>query len=212
MHGGGENETTCFDDEKINIDFMLDGMIANGEIDPMIVVCPTFNGCPDGAGDVWNEMRQSIIPYIESKYSTYAKSTSEADLKASRYHRAYCGFSMGSGSTWNMFINCLDICAYYMPLSGHCWSYAAGITKAIDKFGMNPREYFVFAATGSEDVAYGNMVPLINDLKKDSRFVYTSDFSQGNLYFLVKQGNVHWWPQVRHYIYTGLPYLFRENQ
>ncbi len=212
MHGGGENENTCFNDDAINIDIMLDSMIANGDIEPMIVVCPTFNNCPDGAGDVWDEMRKTIIPYVEGKYSTYAKSTSEADLKASRYHRAYGGFSMGAGSTWNMFINNLDICAYYMPLSGHCWGGAGAITNAIDKFGFKKDEYFVFAATGTEDIAYGNMVPLLNTLKNDSHFTYTSDFSKGNLYFLEAKGNVHWWPQVRHYIYDALPYFFHEHQ
>ena len=212
MHGGGENENTCFNNDDINIDIMLDNMIANGDIEPMIVVTPTFNKSPDGAGDIWNEMRKTIIPYVENKYATYAKSTSEEDLKASRYHRAYGGFSMGAGSTWNMFINNLDICAYYMPLSGHCWGGASAITNAIDKFGFKKNEYFVFAATGSEDVAYGNMVPLLNSLKNDSHFTYTSDFSKGNLFFLVAQGNVHYWPQVRHYIYDALPYFFHEGQ
>ena len=218
MHGGGENEGTCFNDNAINIDIMLDNMIANGDIEPMIVVCPTFNGCPApdnnmGAGTVWNEMRQSIIPYVESKYSTYAKSTSIEDLKASRYHRAYGGFSMGAGSTWNMFCNNLDICAYYMPLSGHCWLGANGIANAIDKSGFKQNEYFVLAATGTEDLAYGNMVPLINSLKSDTKhFTYTSDFSKGNFYFLEAKGNVHWWPQVRHYIYDALPYFFHEGQ
>ena len=53
----------------------------------------------------------------------------------------------------------------------------------------------------------------INELKKNTDvFTYTSDFSQGNLYFLEAPGNVHWWPQVRHYIYDGLPYFFHEHQ
>ncbi|MBR6717606.1 MAG: family 43 glycosylhydrolase [Oscillospiraceae bacterium] len=212
MHGGGEDENTCFNNPDIDIDLMLDNMIANGEIEPMIVVTPTFNKCPDGAGDVWDEMRRTIIPYVEGKYSTYAEGTSLDALKKSRYHRGYGGFSMGGGSTWNCFINNLDIMAYYMPLSGHCWGGAGAITQAIDKFGFKQNEYFVLAATGTEDVAYGNMVPLINDLKKDSRFIYTSDFSKGNLYFLEVQGNVHWWPQVRHYIYDALPLFFHEGQ
>ena len=218
MHGGGENEGTCFNDDAINIDIMLDNMIANGDIEPMIVVCPTFNGCPApdgnmGAGTVWNEMRQSIIPYVEGKYSTYANGdTSIGSLKSSRFHRAYGGFSMGGGSTWKMFCNNLDICAYYMPLSGHCWDGARGIQNAIDAGGYSKDDYFVLAATGTEDLAYGNMVPLINSLKSDTKhFTYTSDFSNGNFYFLEAQGNVHWWPQVRHYIYDALPYFFHEG-
>ena len=166
-----------------------------------------------GAGTVWDEMRQSIIPFVEKKYSTYANSTSEADLKASRYHRAYGGFSMGGGSTWNMFINNLDICAYYMPLSGHCWGGLTGLQNAIDKSGFKKNEYFIFAATGSKDLAYNNMLGLINPLKQDTkRFTTTSDFSKGNFYFLVADGRDHWWGHVRHYIYDALPYFFHEGQ
>ena len=57
------------------------------------------------------------------------------------------------------------------------------------------------------------MVPMINELKQNTDvFTYTSDFSKGNLYFLEARGNVHWWPQVRQYIYDALPYFFHENQ
>ena len=173
MHGGGESEETCFNDNNINIDVMLDNMIANGDIEPMIVVTPTFNKC-SSADAVWEEMRKSIIPYVEGKYSTYA---------------------------------------YFMPLSGHCWDGAGKVCNAARNSGFKQDEYFVLAATGTEDIAYGNMVPMINELKKNTDvFTYTSDFSQGNLYFLEAKGNVHWWPQVRHYIYDALPYFFHENQ
>ncbi len=217
MHGGGENENTIFSND-VKLHNILDHMIMNGELEPLIVVTPTFNGCPApdnnmGAGTVWNEMRQSVIPYIESKYSTYAENTTESGLKASRYHRAYGGFSMGGGSTWNMFINCLDICAYYMPLSGHCWGGLTGLQNAIDKFGFKQNEYFIFAATGSKDLAYNNMKGLIEPLMKDTkRFTTTSDFSKGNFYFLVADGRDHWWGHVRHYVYDALPYFFHENQ
>ncbi len=222
MHGGGENENTVFSD-SVKMNNILDHMIMNGELEPMIVVTPTFNGCPTsdgnmGAGTVWDEMRQSIIPFVEGKYSTYADSTSMDDLKASRFHRAYGGFSMGGGSTWNMLINNLDICAYYMPLSGHCWGGATGIQNAIDRSGLTQRDYFVLAATGDKDIAYGNMQNLIPTLKSDTkRFTYTSDFSQGNFYFLVANSNdgvekTHWWGFVRWYIYDALPYFFHEGR
>jgi len=212
MHGGGESEETCFNDNAINIDIMLDNMIANGDIEPMIVVTPTFNKC-SSADAVWDEMRRSIIPYVESKYSTYAEGdVSLGSLQASRYHRAYGGFSMGGGSTWANFNHNLDIIAYFMPLSGHCWDGAGAVLNAARQSGFKPNEYFVLAATGTKDIAYGNMVPMINELKKNTDvFKYTSDFSQGNLYFLEASGNVHWWPQVRHYIYDALPYFFHEG-
>ena len=213
MHGGGENENTCFNDTSIEIDLMLDNMIANGDIEPMIVVTPNFNKAPSADG-VWDEMRRSIIPFVEGKYSTYANGNTSIDsLRASRYHRAYGGFSMGGGSTWANFNNNLDIIAYFMPLSGHCWDGAGKVLSAARNSGFKKNEYFVLAATGTKDIAYGNMVPMINELKKNTDvFTYTSDFSKGNLYFLEAPNNTHWWGYVRHYIYDALPYFFHEGQ
>lgn len=213
MHGGNENERTLFFQSDTMMQNIFDHMILNGELDPLIVVTPTFNNCPNGSYDVYDEIRRTIVPYVEGKYSTYAKSTSEEDLKASRYHRAYGGFSMGGGSTWINLLHNLDIIAYYMPLSGHNWGGVGEIQEAIDKSGFSPREYFIFAATGTADIAYNNMVPQINEMKADTkRFTYTSDFSKGNFYFLTAPGKDHWWGNVRHYVYDALPLFFHENQ
>ena len=57
------------------------------------------------------------------------------------------------------------------------------------------------------------MVPQMNAMKSDTKhFVYTSDFSKGNFYFLDAPGKTHWWGVVRWYVYDALPYFFHENQ
>ena len=100
-----------------------------------------------------------------------------------------------------------------MPLSGHCWSGETGLKNAIDKFGFKQNEYFVFAATGDGDIAYNNMLGLVDPMKKDTdHFTYTCDFSKGNFYFLVGAGETHWWGPVRNYIYDGLPLFFHEGK
>ncbi|ORX49649.1 alpha/beta-hydrolase [Piromyces finnis] len=213
MHGGGENEGTIFGND-VKLNNILDHMIMKGELEPLIVVTPTFNRCE--AGTFYREFRESVIPFVEGKYSTYAKSTSPADIKASRMHRAYGGFSMGSVSTWAVLINSLDIVAYYMPLSGDNWvgnggyGKAKSVADAIDKSGLSKNQYFIFCATGSEDIAYPNMNPQIDEMKKMPQFVYTSDFSKGNFYYLVANGKTHWWGYVKHYVYDALPYFFHE--
>ena len=217
MHGGGENENTIFS-KDCELDNILDHMIMNGELEPLIVVTPTFNKCT--AQTFYKEFRQSVIPFVESKYSTYANGDTSADsIAASRMHRAYGGFSMGSASTWAVLINSLDICGYYMPLSGDNWESSGGgydkaksVADAVDRSGLSDREYFIMAATGSEDIAYPNMNPQMDEMKKMKQFTYTSDFSQGNFYYLVAQGKTHWWGYVRHYIYDALPYFFHEGQ
>ena len=149
----------------------------------------------------------------------YAESTSPEDLKASRFHRAYGGFSMGAVSTWAVLTHCLDIVAYFMPLSGDHWggtqtSYdkAKAIANAIDPSGLQKDEYFICCATGTTDIAYPNLGTQVEEMKKMSQFVYTSDLSQGNFYFLVAEGKDHWWGNVRHYVYDMLPYFFHEHQ
>ena len=217
MHGGGENENTLFFQNDTMLQNMLDHMIMNGELEPLIVVTPTFNGSGSEAGNFYEELRASVIPFVEGKYSTYAESTSEADIKASRMHRAYGGFSMGSVSTWAVFQNDLDLVGYFMPLSGDHWQgsgaygKAKSLADAVDKFGYDTNQYYIFAATGSDDIAYPNINPQVEEMKKMSQFNFTSDFSQGNFYFMVAPGKTHWWGYVRHYVYDALPYFFHET-
>lgn len=208
MHGGGENENVIFSDD-VKLHNILDHMIENGEIEPMIVVTPTFNGGNCSAENVYNEIKESIVPFVEGKYSTYAENTTPAGLEASRMHRAYGGFSMGGGSTWNVLINDIDYFGYVMPLSGHCWGGAPAVADAVGKSKYKDSTY-ILAATGTEDIAYGNLKPQIDAMKKMSVFTYTSDFSKGNLYFLEAPGLTHWWGYVRHYVYDALPYFFHE--
>ena len=214
MHGGGENEGTIFGPD-VELQNILDHLIMNGELEPLIVVTPTFNKCE--ARTFYKELRESVIPFVEGKYSTYAKSTSKEDIAASRMHRAFGGFSMGSATTWAVFLYCLDIVGYFMPLSGENWeadgaNKAKSVAEAVKKLGLKQDEFFIFAATGSEDIAYPNMNPQMDDMKKMEPFIYTSDFSQGNFYYLVAPGKTHWWGYVKHYIYDALPSFFHEHQ
>ncbi len=216
MHGGGENERTLFFQDDTMMQNIFDHMIENGDMDPLIVVTPTWN--QTGADQFYSELRDRLIPYVEGKYSTYAESTAIEDIQASRYHRAYGGFSMGSVSTWGVFLNELDIIAYYMPLSGEykvsnlsIQTQAQMITGAIDKAGLQKNEYFIMGATGSNDMAQPQMTPLMNELRKYDHFIETSDLSQGNFFYMVVDGKEHWWGHVRHYIYDMLPYFFHEE-
>lgn len=221
MHGGGGNENSIFIEDKA-MKPILDSMIMNGDIEPMIVVTPTFNGGSNdmtaNAKNFWKELAVDCVPAVEAKYSTYAKSTSAADLKASRMHRAFGGFSMGSLCAWYVLLNDLDYFAYHMPLSGDCWAgntadeKAAAVATACRNSGYAKDEYFILAATGTKDIAYGGMNPQIESMKKmTDTFTYTSDFSQGNFYYLLCEGGSHWWTgYIVHYIYDALPYFFHE--
>ena len=223
MHGGGEDENLLFGGpgQSKEMKRILDNMIANGDIEPLIVVTPTFNGGKDDTALFHEELVNDIIPLVETKYNTYAGNGDLDDLKASRDHRAFGGFSMGAVTTWYTYINCLDYFKYFIPLSGDCWaiSETAGESKAMEtaeylanvakEKGYGPEDYYLFCATGDLDIAYPNMSPQIEAMKQlTDTFVYSGDTNKGNLYFMVCEGGTHAWNWVNQYIYCILPDLF----
>ena len=219
MHGMGDSENSLFYNDNGEMQRVFDNMIQNGDIEPMIIVTPTFNKCSSdtfyNAENFYKELRESVIPFVEGKYSTYAASSSKEDIAASRMHRAYGGFSMGSVSTWAVFENCVDIIGYFMPMSGaHHWGTgsadAGALARAVDRAGLKKNEYFIMSATGTSDFAYPVLGPQIEDMKKYSQFEYTSDFSKGNFWFILANGGEHSWYYVRQYIYNCLPFFFHQ--
>lgn len=143
MHGGGETYTYWLGDEsnfgRITRN-VLDNMFASGKADPTIVVTPTFyTDAPSDDNsdsseseenkaetsinytDVFQyEFRNDLVPNVEAKYATYAKSdTSPEGLIKTRDHRGYTGLSMGSlTSIRSILMGCLDITSYIGSLSG----------------------------------------------------------------------------------------------
>ena len=223
MHGGGENENLLFGGpgQSRELKRILDNMIANGDIEPMIVVTPTFYGGKNDVAYFHEELIQKVVPLVETKYNTYLESKAQKDMKASREHRAFGGFSMGSVTTWYTYIHCLDYFKYFIPLSGDCWvlGQTAGVGKAKETAeylakvakdaGYGPKDYYLFCATGSADIAYPNMKPQIDEMMKlKDSFIFSADTEKGNTYFLVCEGGTHAWNWVNQYIYDILPDLF----
>lgn len=132
MHGGWSNETTCLGTPERPGTFknVIDHAVSDGKMKPFIIVCPTYNNeSPSDSGDYTlaygtltvnyhNELMNDLIPAVEGTYSTYADNVTPEGIKASRDHRAFGGFSMGSVATWHTFLNCLDAFRYFMPSSG----------------------------------------------------------------------------------------------
>ena len=132
MHGGWSNETTWLGTPERPGTFknVIDHAVSDGKMKPFIIVCPTYNNeSPSDSGDYTlaygtltvnyhNELMNDLIPAVEGTYSTYADNVTPEGIKASRDHRAFGGFSMGSVATWHTFLNCLDAFRYFMPSSG----------------------------------------------------------------------------------------------
>lgn len=127
-HGGWSDEATIMGTPEAPHAFkhIVDHAIQDGKIRPLIIVLPTYNNTSESDSGEYslslrltskfhNELVNDLIPAVESKYSTYAASTDAAGLAASRDHRAFGGFSMGSMNTWHTFEHCLDYFRYLRP-------------------------------------------------------------------------------------------------
>ena len=212
IHGTSEDQNTVFGDDDVNVTTVmkkvLDKMIENGELDPMIIVTPTYRGMESGR--LQYEMINEILPFIATKYNTYSKSGSQDALKAARNHHAVGGFSQGSSCTFTIMRNCFDYFKYYLPISGGPGN--TDFTSVVKGYAMN--DYYVFASTGTDDIAYSGMVNAIpamaNQIDSEGNpiFNYNADLSVGNLYLLLLPGGTHTWQCVNQYLYNILPDIF----
>lgn len=121
----GDDEEYWLKTNSYNKD-MLDNLIYYGEIEPMIVVTPTWYVEDDCKGNLdpltysfKDELRNDLMPAVEGRYSTYAQSCDDAGFAASRSHRAFAGLSRGAVTTLHSVLNgCLDWFSRFGTFSG----------------------------------------------------------------------------------------------
>ena len=214
MHGGWSNEETYLGNSENPSTFknVLDNAIAAGKMTPMIVICPTYNNL--SAKDSGNyelalqltnnyhhELMNDLIPAIDNNFSTYPD----------RDHRTFCGFSMGSMTTWRTFQYNLAEFRYFMPSSGAITNNATWLAGLIEKQGYNSDDFFIFAASGTNDFAYGNFTNQILAMKNNPAFKYANNEDAGNLYYLVASGGVHGRENALEDFYNGMIRLWKEK-
>ncbi len=167
MHGTGDDENYWLSTHSYN-KTMLDRMIALGEIEPLIVVTPTFyveDDCRDTGLDPLtfafaHELRHDLMPAVESKYSTYASSIDDAGFAASREHRAFAGLSRGSVTTGNAALcgNLDRIATFGMFSSFRTTEQHLRETIRSGEWENLPILY-LYASTGNFDFATPYMLP-----------------------------------------------------
>ena len=219
MHGWGGHAGEYFEYGTKNI---FDNLIENGDIPPVIIVSPTFyndNSNTDFSSSI-NEFRQfhrdfeeNLMPTVESKYHAYAKDATPEELKASRDHRIFGGFSLGSVTTWLEFCYDYDYIRYFLPMSGSCWYYGTYgdfqiennvdfIEQLIKDNNLDERGYFIYHAVGTEDVVKSQSIDMANEMLSRNTFTpehyvfYQKDSGQHDLY------------AVQEYLYNALPVFF----
>lgn len=220
MHGGGGNEEEFIygQDRSLSLLHIIDHMIASGELKPLIIVMPSFyySDSQSALHDIkeagiltkhyHNELRNDLIPLIDKKYRTIAD----------REHRAFGGFSMGSETTWEVMLNCLDLVKNFMPLSGDCWivEEKGGATfpektselmkKYLEDKGFADLSYNVFAFTGDEDIAFPALSAQIKCMLKDG----WNNGPEKVLKFESWKEGTHCYQYIYEYIYNILAEVF----
>lgn len=198
-------------------------MIASKKIAPVIAVSASFYNersskeLADSLKEVrafHKEFAGDLMPAAEGRFKTYAVSASPGGLKASRAHRAFAGFSLGSVTTWLEFCYDSDYISCFLPMSGPCWYYhnygdpnpaktAALLQKTVKRRNLNERGYFIYAATGTADPLYGQIDFQMQEILKHNDF-----FTPEHLLYYLKPGGRHDFSAVEEYIYNALPLFF----
>ena len=134
LHGIGGDETEWQKNGAPEV--ILDNLLADGKLVPMIVVMPNGRAQPNdrAEGDVFasapafgkfdQDLLKDIIPFVETKYS----------VKTDRENRALAGLSMGGGQSLNFGLGNLDTFAWVGGFS------SAPNTKPAEQLVPNPEE------------------------------------------------------------------------
>ncbi len=195
IHGGGDNDASWPGVGAAG--WILDNLLAEGKIVPMIVVMPNGtipvqNEVPPFAQDMFT----SIIPFIESQYNVLADAS----------HRAIAGLSMGGMETMEVAFNNIDMFTYVWVLSS---SLMPGLVPAAESERLQVKKNaakmnkqfkaLVFTQGGPADIAYKNCENTRNQLVKDGlKFDYMENAQEG-----------HSWATWRADLQTLAPTLFK---
>lgn len=182
VHGGGDTDTSwptagCAGE-------ILDNLMAQGKMEPMIVVMPNGTFAGDEVPIFAADMVTDIIPFIEKNYR----------VKTDQAHRAMAGLSMGGMETLETVFNNPTMFGYVWVLSS---SFAPGKQPAdeakrlgceqkIPVINKTVRE-FVFTQGGQSDIAYQNGINTRNYLKEAGLNFEFIDVEGGHSWYAWRQ-------------------------
>lgn len=220
LHGGGVNEDWWFRTFPDTVT-ILDNMIAEGICEPCIIVTPTYYRGDDSDRNAEYiteqfhiELRKDLIPAAERTYSTFAGGDiSDANLIATRDHRAFAGLSLGSMTTYrSAFYNNYDLFAWYGPFSGCSGpkgNRAAEVQRIHDTLEKGeaqglPLKYF-FCCNGDQDIAYEEH----RDIMEKALEICPQLKPGANYDFYVIPGGVHDMKAWQLHLYHALQIFFK---
>ena len=201
LHGGGEDERGWSTQGKT--DLILDNLIAENKAEPMLVVMPDGNFGSGGlAGfnenvlrSFENELKQSLIPFVEKNYRA------ETDAKS----RALAGLSMGGLQTLYAGIKNTNMFAYLGVFSSGWFANRPELANPQYDFmkanatmiNSNLKSLWI-SMGGKEDIAYNNCKIMLSKFDEMGIKYAYSEYPGG-----------HTWPVWRNNLYNFAQLLFK---
>ena len=201
LHGGGEDERGWATQGKT--DLILDNLIAEKKAKPMLIVMPDGNFGTGGLAGFnenvlrtfENELKQSIIPFVEKNFRT----------EAGAGNRALAGLSMGGLQTLYAGIKNTNMFSYIGVFSSGWFANRTELSNPQYEFMKtnaatinNNLKSFWISMGGTEDIAYNNckvMMARFDEL--GIKYTY-SEYPGG-----------HTWPVWRNNLYNFAQLLFK---
>ena len=233
LHGSNGSPRKYLNPNKeTNLKNLLDHMIADGVLQPLIVVAATYMPPEGTVQSLWltqqvevvaeypKELVNNTIPAVEQQYRTFAESTDPEGITASRTHRGIAGFSLGGVAVWNVFQKEMRSFRWFLPISEASWSDEQGGTSgiwdsdvsaqvlynAVLEQGYGKDDFRLFVATGTDDEAFE-----ISTKQMISLLEYGDLFIPGdNTSCSMMAGGTHTMKAMYTYLYHILPALFRD--
>jgi len=198
LHGGGEDQRGWATQGKT--DLIIDNLIAEKKAVPMIVVMADGNLPSKGFGEealrlFEKELKQSVIPFVESNFR----------VKTDANSRALAGLSMGGLQTLHAGVKNTQLFAYLGVFSSGWWANQPALSDPQYAFmkenaaqiNSNLKQFWI-SQGGKEDIAWQNcqiMLKKFDELK--IKYTY-SEYPGG-----------HTWPVWRNNLYNFAQLLFK---
>jgi enterochelin esterase family protein len=208
LHGAGSDQTSWTERGRAHV--ILDNLIADGKLKPLIVVMPFGFAVQRAAGArgdaAENKMQrdgftkdflQDVIPLVESKFRVYAD----------RDHRAIGGLSLGGAQSLALGLTHLDLfsrVAAFSPAMGAANNPSTGGVdfEAVltESARINEQLKLLWVGCGTEDTLF------------DSVRDFTQQLSKHKVEHMFRvTGGAHTYPVWQRYLNEVAPQLFPES-
>lgn len=178
LHGVGGNRYEWLygsgrQDDNFVICNIFDNLIANGDIEPLIVVIPEGRSAHDWTDFSFNsegtnllgfyyfdyELRYDLLPCIESTYNTYADISDKSPEKVAynRLHRAISGLSMGGMQSLNLTFGGYR-CDHVKYINGNDGGWRNGLGNTVLTPGMEDLFAYVGAYSNAPTSSDGSIL------------------------------------------------------